>query len=150
MPVRVHGRPLSVARALRELEDPSCGGVVVFLGRVRPDGAARGRVRALLYEADRPMARRQLEALERRARDRFGARRIVVWHRTGELPVGTISVLVGVAAPHRAEAFDAAEYLIDALKVRAAIWKTDLVGRSSGPRRRRPAPRRGGRPAAAR
>jgi len=36
--------PLSVARAYQALDDPTCGGVVVFVGRVRPDPTARGRV----------------------------------------------------------------------------------------------------------
>ena len=43
--------------------------------------------------------------------------------RTGELAVGECSVVVVAAAPHRAEAFDAARWCIDTLKETAPIWK---------------------------
>jgi molybdopterin synthase catalytic subunit len=140
--VRVSGAPLSVGRAYAELSDPASGGVVLFVGRVRPDRGGRGRVRALLYESHRPLAESVLRRLAREARARFGARRVVVWHRTGTLAVGVPSVLVGVAAPHRDSAFRAARWLIDQLKHEAPIWKTDLLRPDRGGARR-PAGRAG-------
>jgi molybdopterin synthase catalytic subunit len=137
MTIALVRRRLSVGAAYRELADAGSGGVVLFAGRVRPDPAPGGAISALRYEADVAMARTSLERLEREARSRFGARRVVLWHRLGLLSVGEISVLVGVATPHRREAFAAARYLIDALKRVSPIWKTE-PGRSS---RRRPAPR---------
>jgi molybdopterin synthase catalytic subunit len=141
--VRVGPRQLSLSAAARELEDPACGAVVLFVGRVRPDRTARGRVAGLFYEADRELAVRSLHALELGARRKFGAARIVLWHRTGELGVGTPSVIVGVATAHRAEAFAAARFLIEQLKAKAPIWKTDRwrSGHRRPPRRaRRAAP----------
>src|SRR5580692_12365090 len=134
--IRLTRRPLSLARAYRELEDPGSGGVVLFAGRVRPDRLPGGRVTALEYEADEGMAKRQLAVLEATARQRFGARRIVLWHQLGRVPVGAPSVIVGVAAPHRAAAFEAARFLIDALKQEVPIWKA-----TAPPGRRRPARR---------
>jgi molybdopterin synthase catalytic subunit len=125
MSVRLTRRPLSVAAAYRELDDPACGGVVVFVGKVRPDRGRRGRVVALDYEADVPMARAQLEALGRAATRRYGAPCTVLHHRLGRLPVGTISVIVGAAAPHRRAAFAAARFLIERLKREVPIWKAD-------------------------
>lgn len=136
MTVLLVRRPISVGAAYRALGDPRCGGVVVFAGRVRPDVGRRGRVARLRYEADLTMARAALERIERLARARFGARQVVLWHRFGPVPVGAVSVIVGVAAPHRREAFVASRYLIDALKRSAPIWKTEL-GRSGRRRRGR-------------
>lgn len=141
MSVRLTRRPLSVSAAVAELDRTGLGGVVVFVGRVRPDRSARGRVVALEYEADLAMARRQLAVLERSARRRFAAERAVVWHRLGTLGVGEISVIIGAAGAHRAPAFDATRYLIEELKRSVPIWKTDRV-RPGRRRRRRPSPRR--------
>jgi len=121
--IRLTRRPLSLARADRALADPKSGGAVLFAGRVRPDPLRGRAIAALEYEADEGMAVPALQALEREARRRFGARRVVLWHRLGRVPVGAPSVIVGVAAPHRAEAFAAARFLIDALKERVPIWK---------------------------
>ena len=143
MGIRLTHRRLSVAAAMSTLGDPRLGGVVLFAGRVRPDRVAKGRVYALLYEADAPLARRELERLARTVRRRFGARQVVLWHRLGTVPVGEVSVIVGAACDHRASAFGAARYLIEELKTSVPIWKTD---RARPARRRRPLrPRRAGR-----
>lgn len=138
MPVRLTRRPLRVEEAYRALSGRSLGGVVVFLGRVRPDRTPRGRVTALFYEAHRPLALASLRRLAHEAVRRQGAQKVVLWHRLGTIPVGEPSVLVGVAAGHREDAFAAARYLIDRLKAETPIWKSDRV-RAAHPRR----PRRG-------
>ncbi|MGD0587259.1 MAG: molybdenum cofactor biosynthesis protein MoaE [Thermoplasmata archaeon] len=136
MSVRLDRRRLSYVAALRALTGPGLGGIVVFIGRVRPDPTPRGRVVALDYEAHLPLARSVLAGLERTARTRFGAERVVLWHRTGTVPVDEASVLVGVAAGHRAEAFAAARFLIEELKAKAPIWKSDRARSARRPPRR--------------
>ena len=44
-------------------------------------------------------------------------------HRVGDLAIGDLAVVVAVACPHRAEAFDACRALIDELKASVPIWK---------------------------
>lgn len=110
---------------------------MLFLGRVRPDRTAGGALRALLYEAHVGLAERALAEIATDAGRRFGARVVVVWHRTGRVKVGEPSVIVGVAAPHRDQAFRAARRVIDRLKRAAPIWKSaTTVAR----RRRAPTP----------
>lgn len=132
--------PLSLPRVARRLEDVGSGAVVLFVGRVRPDTSKGRRVAALDYEADRTMALVRLELLERQARRRFGTRRIHVVHRIGRLRVGAASVIVGVAAPHRSAAFQAARFLIEQLKREVPIWKSDRWARAPTGRRRRAHP----------
>jgi molybdopterin synthase catalytic subunit len=134
--VRITSRPLSYAAALRVLSGPGLGGVVLFAGRVRPDPTSRGRVVALDYEAHRPLAENALAELERTARERFGARRVVLWHRVGAVRVDEVSVLIGAATEHRAQAFAAARFLIEQLKVKVPIWKTERARPARRPRRR--------------
>jgi molybdopterin synthase catalytic subunit len=50
---------------------------------------------------------------------------VAVLHRTGEVPIGEAAVIVVVSAPHRAEAFAAAQFGIDELKATAPIWKRE-------------------------
>jgi molybdopterin synthase catalytic subunit len=122
--VRLSDRGLSSTAAMRELGGPGLGGVVLFAGRVRPDRIGGSRVEALDYEAHYGPARAQLRALERTARRRFGAERVVLWHRVGRVKVGEVSVLVGAACGHRAAAFEATRFLIEELKSSVPIWKT--------------------------
>lgn len=138
--IRLSRRPLSVPSALRALAAPDLGGVAVFAGRVRPDPRPSGRVIALDYEVDGRAARRRLTEIERTARRRFGAGRVVLWHRIGRVPVGEVSVIVGAACAHRAPAFAAARYLIEELKRSVPIWKEERA-RPGRPRRRRPSRR---------
>ena len=50
---------------------------------------------------------------------------VSVEHRVGTARLGEPTVVVGVSAPHRVEAFEAARYLIDEVKARAPIWKKE-------------------------
>jgi molybdopterin synthase catalytic subunit len=143
MAATLTSRAISVARAYAALDDRASGGVVVFVGRVRPDLRRGQRITALFYDADRRMSMAAMDRLEREVRRRFSARRVVLWHRLGTIPVGEPSVIVGVAAAHRADAFAACRYLIDRLKQDVPIWKADRVRRARRPRR--PRRRRAGR-----
>jgi molybdopterin synthase catalytic subunit len=142
MSVRLARGALSIAAAMSALDGQDLGGVVLFAGRVRSDRVGGGRVHALFYEADAALAAQALEGLERSARRRFGARRVVLWHRLGVVPVGQVSVIVGAACGHRAQAFEAARFLIEELKSSVPIWKSDRA-RPARPRPRRRSPRPG-------
>jgi molybdopterin synthase catalytic subunit len=56
---------------------------------------------------------------------RFGTDDIVVEHRIGRLDLGEASVVIAVAHPHRAEAYDASRYIIEQIKHRVPIWKRE-------------------------
>ena len=134
--VRLSARPLSAAEAVRALEGPALGGIALFIGRVRPDRVAAGRVVALDYETDRRRAIRRLREIGTAAEHRFDARRVVLWHRTGRVPVDEVAVIVGAACGHRARAFAAARYLIEELKGSVPIWKSERARRARRPRPR--------------
>ena len=54
-----------------------------------------------------------------------GVRRVAMLHRVGRLEIGEVSVLIAVAAAHRAEAFEACRYAIDTLKASVPVWKKE-------------------------
>lgn len=97
------------------------GGVVSFLGKVRPDGEV-GALELTHYE---PLTLPGMEDLAGRALSRFALDGALVWHRVGVLTPGEAIVLVATAARHRRNAFEAADYLMDHLKSAAWFWKRE-------------------------
>lgn len=122
--VEISSAPIDPARIFRAatVED---GAVVTFLGVVR--GSTGGRaVVGLEYEAYEEMAINEMKKIAGDSAEKWPVSKIWMIHRTGALEVGDISVAIAVAAPHRGEAFDACEYLIDTLKQSVPIWKKEL------------------------
>lgn len=117
--------PISTDRVLAAVADPRAGAVVLFLGVVR-DNARGRRVDHLVYEAYEALARRELEKIAGTLTARWPIARVAISHRTGRLAVGETSVAVAVAAPHRAEAFEAGRFAIDTLKQTVPIWKKEV------------------------
>ncbi|MDQ6781363.1 MAG: molybdenum cofactor biosynthesis protein MoaE [Candidatus Eremiobacteraeota bacterium] len=116
--------PLDEHAVAHQLHPAHAGAIVTFVGRVRD--RARGHwVVKLEYEAYAEMAERVFAQIAAEAQSQFGVEDISVHHRSGTLVVGEVSVVVAVAAAHRAEAFDACRYVIDNLKQRAPIWKKE-------------------------
>ena len=108
----------------RELEDHRCGGTVFFEGWVRNHNDGR-EVAQLEYEVYEPLALKEGGRIIGEASERWEFHRAVCVHRSGLLELGDIAVVVGVAAEHRDEAFQAARYIIDEMKQRLPIWKKE-------------------------
>jgi molybdopterin synthase catalytic subunit len=131
---RIQSGPLSLDALLRAMELPfpldrdsgerlEIGAIVTFSGVVRETEGTK-RISHLDYEHYEGMAEKEIGRLFLEARERWPLERVGLVHRTGEVPVGEASVLVAVAAGHRAEAFEAARFLIDEMKKRVPIWKS--------------------------
>jgi len=106
------------------LRDARAGACVTFEGKVRNENEGRPVVR-LEYEAHASLAEKEgLRVLEE-ARGKFGILEAHAVHRTGSLGLGEVAVWVGVAAGHRAAAFEACRYIIDQTKLRVPIWKKE-------------------------
>lgn len=122
---RLTATPLSPVAAHEFCADPAAGAVVVFTGAVRDTTDGRG-VTGLTYEAYEDRATAQLEALAAELAGGWpGVVAVWVEHRIGTLAVGEPSVVVGVGAGHRDQAFAAARHGIDTLKATVAIWKQE-------------------------
>jgi molybdopterin synthase catalytic subunit len=122
---------LPIATAYEWCVLPNCGAVVLFSGVVRDhavdqDGVTRTDVQHLVYEAYESQAVVSFRRIADEVRVRWPmVGRIVLLHRTGQLELGESSVVSVVSSPHRPEAFQAAQYAIDALKASAPIWKRE-------------------------
>jgi molybdopterin synthase catalytic subunit len=120
-PVRladVTDETIDVEAVRRSVSDPSTGATVVFMGTTR-------EVPSLEYEAYVDMAREQIAQLAARVVEEHGCVAVACVHRTGTVVLGEPSVVVAASAAHRAEAFEGARALLDAVKAQAPIWKRE-------------------------
>lgn len=153
--IELTSEPIDVAKVLAEVSHPECGAEVLFLGTTRqwtatpPDwqinhatGAPSGspadggnsqapqqiawlETSHLNYEAYAEMAKAEMRRLQETAQRRWPVRKSALVHRLGRVDPTQPSVAVAVSCPHRSEAFEAAQWLIDELKHRVPIWKQE-------------------------
>ena len=111
--------------ALRaRLGDAAAGAYCGFEGWVRNHNEGR-RVLRLEYEVYEPVAISEGQRILDEVRAKFPVLHAHCVHRSGMLEIGDCAVWVGVSAAHRDAAFEAARYVIDAVKVRLPIWKKE-------------------------
>ena len=123
--------PLDARVLEEEVRGDADGAIVTFAGVTRNhnDGAA---VVSLKYECYEEMARRIMGQVFEEAVKRFEISRARVVHRLGQVSVGEASVLVVVAAEHRAPAFDACRFLMDRVKAQVPIFKKEELREGDG------------------
>ncbi len=126
MIVRVQESPFDFGAEAADFADrqSGMGAVVTFSGIVRDTDAGLEAMEIEHYPA---MTEAQLDRFAAEARSRWSLGGVLVIHRHGRLAPGDMIMMVATAAPHRADAFAAAEYLMDYLKSRAPFWKREIT-----------------------
>ena len=99
------------------------GAVVTFTGLVRDNG---GALAAMEIEHYPGMTEKAIAAMVEQAMARWSLADALVIHRYGRLAGRDPIMMVATASRHRADAFAAAEFLMDYLKSRAPFWKKEL------------------------
>jgi molybdopterin synthase catalytic subunit len=117
----IRDEPLSIDEVFAAVTGPPAGGIAVFAGAVRDHDHGRS-VTGLSYSAH-PSAAAELRAVAEKVAGRFDVHAIAAVHRTGDLQIGDLAVVVAVSAGHRDTAFEACRALIDDLKATVPIWK---------------------------
>ena len=116
---------IDIGHASAFLLDEKAGGVDIFLGVTRRWTKGK-ETEKLEYDCYQSMALKEIEALIQSAVAKWPIIRVNVHHRIGVVPAGEPSVFIGVATPHRADAFEACRFLIDTLKLTVPIWKKEV------------------------
>lgn len=116
--------PLDVGEACTFVSDPANGGIDIFAGAVRNNHLGR-TVTGITYDVHETLAQKELQNICNEAQGMWPEARYYVAHYRGYLPVGGLSVLIAVSAPHREEAFEACRYIIEEIKLRAPVWKKE-------------------------
>ena len=102
------------------------GAIVTFTGIVRD--LPGDPLEAMEIEHYPGMTEGALTEITQQAVTRFSLGDALVIHRHGRLLPGEMIMMVATAAPHRKDAFEAAEFLMDYLKSRAPFWKREITG----------------------
>ncbi|GLR69376.1 molybdopterin synthase catalytic subunit MoaE [Agaribacter marinus] len=126
--ISVQQHDFDVGREYQRLieKNASDGAVVMFTGLVR-DFNQGFNVKGLHIEHYEGMTERALEGIVNQAKERWQLGNVSVIHRVGDLQVNEQIVFVGASSPHREQAFDAAQFIMDYLKTQAPFWKKELT-----------------------
>lgn len=127
MRIVVQEAPFDFAAEAAAFSDalPGMGAVVTFTGVVRD--LPGGGLRAMEIEHYPGMTAKAIESIAAEAVQRWSLGDALVIHRHGRLAPGAQIMMVATAAPHRKDAFEAADFLMDYLKSRAPFWKKEIT-----------------------
>jgi molybdopterin synthase catalytic subunit len=117
-------QPIETAKLLQQVVTPEAGAAVLFVGTTRELTGGR-RTLWLDYQAYGEMAQAKLAELEEEARRRWPLTGCAIVHRLGRVELAEVSVAIAVSSPHRRDAFEAGQWLIDTLKQVVPIWKKE-------------------------
>ncbi len=125
MSVRVQAEPFDMGSEVGAFTArvDGAGAIVTFSGLVRDEG---GTLSAMEIEHYPGMTERALEKIRSESMERWRLADAMIIHRFGPLKPGEQIMMVATAARHRADAFAAAEFLMDYLKSRAPFWKKEF------------------------
>lgn len=128
MTVRVQENPFALGDELERFAAgrKDMGAIVSFTGVVRD--LAAGDLDVMEIEHYPGMTERAIGKIVDEAMSRWSLGDALVIHRYGRMGPGDRIMMVATAAPHRVDAFAAAEFLMDYLKSRAPFWKKEISG----------------------
>ena len=119
-------KPLDLGAFVQRVAFSGAGAIVTFSGVVRDN--ARGKsVKYLEYEAYVEMAEQSLLEIIAEIQERWADARVAIGHRVGRLRIGEVSLVIAVAAPHRAEAYAASRFAIERIKAVLPVWKKEFA-----------------------
>lgn len=127
MTVRVQEAPFDLGAEVQDFaaQQAQAGAVVNFTGIVR--NTAAGDLDRMEIEHYPSMTENALAVINAEAGKRWNLSDSLIIHRYGALRPGDLIMMVATAAPHRVDAFEAAQYLMDFLKSRAPFWKKEFT-----------------------
>ncbi|KAI9720711.1 MAG: Molybdopterin synthase catalytic subunit [Chrysothrix sp. TS-e1954] len=134
--------PLHLPPLQALLSHPTAGATVLFTGQTRSDlqpsphstnPTPTKTTTSLTYTTYPALALRSLSRIAARTTSNHpGVHGVVLAHRLGRCGIGEVSVVVGVSAGHRSEAFEGCEAALEGVKREVEIWKWEEFGREGG------------------
>ncbi|KAI0082292.1 molybdenum cofactor synthesis 2 [Panus rudis PR-1116 ss-1] len=129
---------LNVENIMRSVADDRAGATAIFVGTTR--NSFKGKVVTRLdYQAYSKLAIKTMANIIRDTHQKYlrsshhtdgnpvpSVIRCAVYHRLGTVPVGKPSIVIAVSSPHRKESFQACEFILEEVKLKAQIWKREF------------------------
>lgn len=101
------------------------GAHAIFLGQIRKDVKENIAVANIEYSAHNEMAEKVFEDIREHAFEKFDMVCMHIHHSLGKVNVGEISLFVFVSCKHRAQSFEALEWIVEEIKNKVPIWKKE-------------------------
>ena len=123
--MRITREPINLQDFFSWSPNQSCGALASFVGIVRNHDHGRA-VKKLFYECYFSMAEKMIQQIIEESKAKWAVDEVHVTHRVGSLDIGEVAVAIAVSAAHRAEAFAACRFIIEAIKNKVPIWKKEI------------------------
>lgn len=108
-------------------ERTNTGGHSIFLGQVRADYVNDKKVKAIDYSAYEAMVKIEADKVKETILSEFAdVKSVDIFHSTGVVRVGEISLFVLVSSGHRNHAIKACSKAVELIKERLPVWKREI------------------------
>ncbi len=125
--IHIQKEDFNVEQVINQLKQPGIGVIVTFSGVVRGTSRDGRVVTAVEWDVYKEMALKLFEEIRQKAIQKFGINDASIIHRFGRQETGENLVLIATASPHRREAFEACEYIMNEIKKSAPLWKKEIL-----------------------
>jgi len=99
----------------------------IFLGRVRADEVDKKKVTGIEYSAYEDMANKEIAKVRESAFAKWPLSCLHIYHSTGPVKTGEISLFIFVSASHRTECLEAVQQIVEDIKHNVPIWKKEIM-----------------------
>ncbi len=107
------------------------GAHAIFLGQVRADKLDEDSVIAIEYSAYEEMAEKEIHSLKEHYLQEYDLHCLHIYHSTGIVKTGELSLVVMVSAAHRQDTFDLLKDIVEQIKLKVPIWKKEMLSDGS-------------------
>ena len=103
------------------------GGHSIFLGQIREDSINDKKVWSIEFTAYQEMALEKSHEIRDEIITKYGLTCAHIYHSLGNINVGEICLFVFTSAPHRKEAIDACDEMVDRIKKEVPLWGKEIL-----------------------
>lgn len=122
--IRIGGELPSLEAVSEFVRRDHCGAINIFQGVTRNHDNGKS-VTGLSYDSYDEMALHQSEVILQQTKEQFPIGAAAILHKTGNVPVGRVSMIVSVSTPHREESTGAVLSIIEQIKQDVPLWKKE-------------------------
>ncbi|MCJ8154557.1 molybdenum cofactor biosynthesis protein MoaE [Chryseobacterium sp. SSA4.19] len=103
------------------------GGHSIFLGQIREDVKNDKKVLSIEFTAYQEMALEKAHDIREEIITKYNLTCAHIYHSLGNIKVGEICLFVFTSAPHRKEAINACDEMVDRIKKEIPLWGKEIL-----------------------
>ena len=117
---------IEVKKAEDFIASSKFGASLIFKGTVRNTNENK-KVTGITYDSHDELVIKSFKEIYNEVDQKLNIKEksVYIEHVKGYVGLGEISIVIAVACPHRAEAYDLSRYIIEEIKKRSPIWKKE-------------------------